>query len=141
MKRTFIFLIVLSYFFAGCASSQDTTNKKNMQVVAATFSQWSEPPRAGSDIPEKGVDLEVTVRNWPQEYKPEYIVYNGRKSLNATIIDSTESITRITGRIVRTSGVLVETSESIEASDRLLFTDSDGDSGYIEIKKWQRAKK
>lgn len=138
MKRTFIFLIVLTCFFAGCSSSQDTVSKKNMQIVDATFNQWSEPPRGGSDIPEKGLDLTVTVKGWPQGYEPSYIVYNGRKSLSATLADSSGNSVTLKGRIVRTSGVLVETSESVEVSDRLVFTNQDGDTGFIEIEKWQR---
>jgi uncharacterized protein YcfL len=141
MKTFFIFIITFSFCLAGCSSSQDTASKKNMQIVNATFSSWSESPQAGSDIPERGVDLKVTIRNWPQEYQPNYIAYDGRKSLSVTLSDSTNNSVTVTGRIVRTSGVLAEISESIDVSDRLVFTDQDGDTGFIEIDNWQRSDK
>lgn len=110
-----------------------------MQVVNATYSHWSEPPPAGSDIPERGTDLTIAIRNWPKGYKPEYIVYKNRKSLNAVIDDSTQTPVVITGRIVKASSMLVETSKSTEVSDRLVFSDPDGDTGFIEIKNWRRS--
>lgn len=107
-----------------------------MQVVDATYEQWSEPPAAGSEIPEKGTDLTITVRNWPEGHTPQYLVYNGRKSAAATISSQKDTTVVITGRIIRTSGMLVETSKSVDVSDRLVFADSNGDTGFIEIESW-----
>lgn len=136
MKRTFIFLIILSCFLAACSSSQNIASPPKMEIVNATYSQWSKPPRAGSDIPERGVDLTIRIRNWPQKYKPAYLVYNKRKSLSATLVDSANNSVTITARIVRASSVLAETSESVTVSDRLVFLNPDGDTGFIKIDNW-----
>lgn len=138
MKTAFLFLVTLTFFLVGCSSSENTASKENMKVVNASFSSWSEPPPSNSDIPERGIDLTLTIHNWPQGYKPKYIVYDKRKSLAASVADSNEKNVVITGRIIRTSSVLVETSESMEVSDRLVFTDSEGETGFIEIDNWQR---
>lgn len=91
-----------------------------------------------SDIPEKGIDLTVTVQNWPQGYSPEYLVYNKLKSFKAAIADSSARQVTIKARIIRTSSVIAETSASVELSDRLAFSNTDGEQGFIEINNWQR---
>ncbi|HEX6983105.1 MAG TPA: hypothetical protein VF181_10125 [Balneolaceae bacterium] len=133
-------LILLCFaILNGCSSTKDIVNTKNMQVVNATFKQWSEPPRSGSDIPERGTNLTVMIQNWPEAYSPQFIVRNKWKSFPTTITDSTGNRVVITGRIIRTSGMMKEKSGKVNLSDRLVFINAEGKSGYIEINDWQRA--
>lgn len=136
MKNSYIFLLTITLFLLGCSSSENTSKNKSMHVVNATYEQWSEPPAAGSEIPERGTDLTITIRNWPEGYIPQYIVYDGRKSAAATISNQKDTTVIIRGRIIRTSSMIVETSKSVDVSDRLVFTDSKGDTGFIEIENW-----
>ena len=140
MKAAFILLTSLLLFLLGCGSTENTASSKNMLVENATFKSWSEPPSAGSDIPERGIDLTISVRNWPQGYEPQHIVYNKRKSFGAEITDRTETEVIIEARIIQASSVIAETSESTEASDRLVFATSEREKGYIEINNWQKTK-
>lgn len=140
MKAAFILVTSLLLLLLGCASTENTASSRNMLVENATFNSWSRPPSSGSDIPERGIDITVTIKNWPQGYMPHYIVYNKRKSFNASIADSSENRVIIEARIIQASSVIAETSESTEASDRLVFATSEGEKGYIEINNWQEAK-
>lgn len=125
-------------FLMGCSTSERSVNKQNMQVVHSTYNSWSNPPSAGTEVPEKGTDLTVVVEDWPEGYTPKYIVYNKRKTLAATVEEREEDKSVITGRIIRMSGLIQERSERVELSDRLVFTNPDGETGYIKIKNWER---
>lgn len=109
-----------------------------MQVISAFYKPWSDPPSAGSDVPERGVDLTVTVQGWPVGYTPDHIVYDKRKSLSATIADTIENEVVITGRIIKSSALLKEKSERVNLSNRLVFRSPGGQTDYIEIGDWQR---
>lgn len=140
MKAAFILATSLLLLLSGCGSTQNTASSKNMLVENATFKPWSQPPSAGSDIPERGIDLTLTIKNWPQGYEPQHIVYSNRKSFNAEITSRTEAEVIIEARIIQASSALAETSESTEASDRLVFINSEDKTGYIEINNWEPVK-
>lgn len=141
MKVTQIILICffMHLLLIGCSSSQNTTGKDNIQVINALFKHWSHPPSAGSDIPERGTDLSVTMKSWPEDYTPEYLVFNSRKSLPAEIARNSDTTWVITARIIRSSDMLNEKSESMDVSDRLVYSNADGETGFIEIEDWQQA--
>ncbi len=134
-----LFLISFIVLWSGCSSSEDTVSKHNMQVISAIYEHWSEPPPPGSDVPERGTDIVVTVRNWPQGFTPDYIIHNKRRSLSTTIADSTQSETIISARIVRSSSILADPSESVAVSDRLVYSNADGEEKHVEIKEWKQA--
>ncbi len=138
MKVTRILLFAFIFLY-GCSSSKPATGSENMQVDRATFSQWSKPPPSGTDIPERGTDLSITLHNWPEGHRPNYVVYNYMKSYPAAIADSTDNSVTITARIIRTSGVIQDRSESLYLSDRLVFTTPEGETEFIEIENWERA--
>lgn len=138
MKITFIFLISFLFLTAGCSSTENTANSKNMKVVTATYDHWSKAPQK-SDVPEKGIDLTVTVQNWPEDYQPAFIVYSKRKSFEPSITDSTGNSIIIEARIIQASSMMAETSESVELSDRLVFTNANGEEGFVEIENWEPA--
>lgn len=139
MKTVLIFLASFTILWNGCSSSEDTASKQNMHVISAIYQHWSEPPPPGSDIPERGTDIVITVDNWPPGCTPDYIVYNNRKSLSSSIADSFQSKTIISARIVRTSSILAEPSEKVSVSDRLVCSNEEGEEKLVEIKKWKRA--
>lgn len=138
MKITLVVLVSF-IFFLGCSSPKKMIHKDTMNVESATFHHWSNPPKAGSDLPERGTDLEIILNGWPETYTPAYVVYEQRKSLTAAITDTSGNNTVITARIVRSSSVLEETSETVVLSNRLVFTDDNGKAGFIEIEEWERA--
>lgn len=138
--KVVLILITSFMFLKGCSSSENVTNKENMQVISATFKQWSDPPSPGSDIPERGTDLTITVQNWPEEFSPKSIVFNNRKSLSTVISDSMSDKVVITGRVIRMSGLLKEKSERVNLSDRLMFVNAEGETDFIEITNWKRDK-
>ncbi len=141
MKVTSVILIcfLMLSLFKGCSSSQNTTGNDNMQVINTTFKHWSQPPSAGSDIPERGTDLSVTIKSWPEDHTPEYLVFNSRKSMPAEINQNSDSTWVITARIIRSSDMLNEKSEKMDVSNRLVYSDADGKAEFIEIEQWRRA--
>lgn len=141
MKWPIIFLTMLFPAISGCSVTKNTADTKNMIITSATYDRWSEPPPAGSDIPERGVDLTLTIQSWPQGYQPNHIIYHNLKSYNASIADSSANRVIIEARIIRASSVMTETTSRVEQSDRLVFNDSDGAEGFIEIHNWQRAER
>lgn len=141
MKVTQILLIcfLMTILFAGCSTSQNTAGQNNMQVINATFKHWSHAPSVGSDIPERGTDLRVTIKSWPEYYSPEFIVFNSRKSMPAEITRKDDSIWVITARIIRSSDKLSERSEKMDVSNRLVYSDTNGEEEVLEIFNWQQA--
>jgi hypothetical protein len=110
-----------------------------MNVIRAEYELWSQAPRPGSDIPEKGIDLRIILEGWPKGYIPEYLIYNKLRSFNLSIAKRSANQIVITGRIIQSSGLVGETSASINLSNRLVFTDADGTEGYIKIQQWEKA--
>ncbi len=90
-----------------------------------------------SDLPEVGTDLKITVKNWSSNYTPEHIIYNNRKSLSASLSDTVEDNLIITGKIIRSSSKLPKTSETVSKSDRLVYSNQEGEQHYIEIDNWE----
>lgn len=138
MKSSFIFLVSL-FLFLGCASIKDLTDGENFEIVSAGFENWREAPLQGGDVPEVGTNLAVIVRDWPKEgYTPKFIVYNGRKSspVKITVRDDDEIVMNAT--IVRSSSVMNKPSEEVNVSDRLAYTDPDGNAGFLEIEEWRK---
>ncbi len=93
-----------------------------------------------SDVPEVGTDLKITVKNWDTQYTPVYIIYNSRKSVSATVSDTVDGDTVITGKIIRSSSKLPKTSETVSKSDRLVYSNQEGKQSYIEINNWESSK-
>ena len=139
MKIFFIPLMAI-ILFAGCASVKNTTQDGKMQISKATYKRWSEPPVQNSDVPEKGTDLSVEVKNWPAGASPAYIVYQKRKSFHPEITDSVEQKVTIEARIISASSVLVDRPGGTDVSDRLVYTTAKGDTSFIEIEEWDRLK-
>jgi len=117
--------------------SKKASQNSDIEIVQATYEDWSEVSPVESDVREQGTNLELTVRNWPEGAVPEHIVFRNRKSFSAEITDTIDSKIKIEARIIRRSAVLSERSESVELSDRLVYTGSDGESDFVEIEDWK----
>ncbi|WP_441000044.1 hypothetical protein [Fodinibius sp. SL11] len=141
MKITTLLLTSLFLFSSGCSSTENTASNGNIQILNATYHNWSRSPVGSSDLPEVGTDLKITVKNWASKYSPEYIIYNNRKSLSASVSDTLEDSLVITGKIIRTSSKLPKTSETVSQSDRLVYKTEEGEQHYIEITNWESSKK
>ncbi|MCW9705500.1 hypothetical protein [Fodinibius salsisoli] len=137
MKITII--MALSFFLLqGCSSSENMTDEESMKVVYATYKKWSEPSPVGSDVPERGTDLTLSVQHWPEEYTPQYIIYEKRQSHGAEIANKAGVTVFIEARIMKTSSVIQGTAEAVDLSDRLVYTNAEGDTSFVEIEEWNR---
>ncbi len=140
MKYLIIFCTPLLAIFMGCSSSENTASNDNIQIISAKVNEWSEPPAQNSDVPERGADLSITVDDWPSNYTPSHIIYNKRKSLSAGVTDTVDGHPIITGRIIRSSYRLPKTSETVSKSNRLVYSNQEGEQFYIEIANWESSK-
>lgn len=138
MKSAIIIVAVFFLNIAGCSTTHQLAIADEIEVISAEFKHWSEMPVAGSDVRERGTDLKIIVENWPSELRPAYIIFRNKKSFAAKIIDSTETSVTISARILRRSSVLTKTSASVDLSDRLVFENEEGKTGFAEIKEWNR---
>ncbi len=111
-----------------------------MEIVSAGYTNWSQPPQRG-DVPERGTDLAIIVKNWPEGAAPQHIIYEKHKSLGAEITGDSELGVIINARIVRSTTRLPRTSEEVNLSDRLVYTDANGNEQHIEINEWTRIEK
>ena len=137
MKTTNIFLLSFILLLAGCSLFEKVSKNGKMHVVEAGYNDWSQAPQRG-DVPEKGTDLAIIVQNWPEGATPQHIIFEKHKSLGAEINNRSEVGVVINARIVRASTKLPQTSEEVDLSDRLVYTDSNGDTQFIEIEEWTR---
>ena len=141
MKVTFITIVSFFVVLLGCSSEEKLLLDHNTEIVQASYKHWSEAPPVQSDVRERGTDLEIVVKNWPEELEPKHVIYRKIESFPVEVTDSTEAGLTMKARIIRSSAVISETSNRVELSDRLVFTDSDGKTGFMEIKKWERMQK
>ena len=142
MKPAFIFVIVLvGVCLAGCTSSKNMANPEEMHVYGtvtkATYQNWS----GQSPVPfgglERGTDLVLHIEEWPEEQTADYVVFRRKKSFPARIVERSNDRVEIHARIMHESRILMEVSESVDLSDRLVFTRPDGETGFVEIVEWE----
>ena len=137
MKTSFIILVSFITFLSGCMQSKKTSYNNNIEIVKAAFEDWNEISPAESDVMEQGTDLEIIVQNWPEDAVPEHIIFRNRKSFAAEITDTTDAGVKIEARIIRRSAVMSGRSESVQLSDRLVYTGPNGEPDFIEIEEWK----
>jgi len=138
MKLFIIIHFLNLTIFTSCANSEKPVTDHSPMVLKAEYKNWNDDPVSDSDVRETGTDLTLQLKNWPQDFEPEYIIYNGRESFPASIAEQSEGVTKIKARIILRSSVMSETSEKSSLTDRLVFTDRGGNVNYIEIDRWER---
>ncbi len=136
MKSANIFLLSFILLLSGC-SLYERFIDNNMYIANAGFKDFRKAPIKG-DVPETGTDLAVIVKNWPDDAEPSFIVFDRRKSYKANISDRIEDGVVINARVLVASSVMKETSEEVDKSSRLVYTDAEGKEKYLEIEKWTR---
>lgn len=136
IKITFIVSVLFMMPFYGCTNYKKSTRNQEIEIVKAVFKQWSDAPLVQSDVRERGTDFELIIKNWPEGAEPQYIVFHKRRSYPAEITAVSDSEAKITARVVLSSALLSETSDSVDVSDRLVFTSPGGKERFIEIMEW-----
>lgn len=106
-----------------------------MNIVNAGYHRWSKPPINGS-VPERGVDLALIIDDWPSDAEPGFIIFNGRQSSKATIVDKKEVGVVISAQILVASSVMDETSPEVDLSDRIVYTTANGKTQSVDIDEW-----
>ena len=137
--KTFLGAFAFTVLLTACASTKNTAGQEMIQIKNAAFKPWRSHVNANTEIPERGTDLKVTLTGWADDYEPVYIIFRSKKSFVPEIVDSTDSQTIIRARIIRQSSVLQNRSESVDATDRLVYIDDPGKTRFIEIDDWERA--
>lgn len=137
MKDLLLIITPLLLFLIGCSAQKNTISNGNIQIINATVDRWSDPPPPNSDIPERGADLSVTVEGWNDDFTPEYIIFNQRRTLSISVSDTVDNRSVISGRIIRSSSKLPNTSETVSKSDRFVYKDDNDELKYIEITEWE----
>lgn len=138
MKATFITIISFAIILFGCSTTKEASID-GLEIMQATFKHWSEAPPINSDVRERGTDLELIVKGLPEDATPQHIIFRKKKSFPAEITDSTEAGVHIKARIIMRSAVLSETSETVDETDRLVFSNAEGEKRFIEIEEWNRS--
>lgn len=134
--------LIAIFFMCQCSATNKSSDQKQIKVGKASYKNWTKPPLSTSDVPEKGTDLWITLEGWAKEAEPLHIIYNGRTSFPAEIVDSTANEITVKARIIISSSVLGEPSAKTSKTDRLVYRISDSTTSHIAIKSWKnRAKK
>jgi hypothetical protein len=138
MKALLIFILTLFLFANSCSSSEKTASNNSIQLAGAAYYNWTASIPGDENSFERGTDLTLTFSNWPEKFNPEAVIFQNRRSFPAEIeqIEGTRVI--IKARIVHESTVLAEVSERVNLSDRLIYTNEDGDTIYLGIDEWER---
>lgn len=138
MKTLFIFIIIPVTMLTACVSARDAAEGENMHVRNATYQNWFGEAPVEFGGRERGTDLELTLEGWAEGYTPDYVVFQQKKSFSAEIIEEENNRVVIKARIIHESRLLNEISETVDVPARLVFTHSDGDTGFIEIDEWEK---
>jgi hypothetical protein len=138
MNRLILYLFPLLIIITGCSTSQKAAHNKKPHIVKAGYHRWSHVPIHGSTVPEKGTDLALIVKNFPQDAKPVSIIYQHRKSFQPDITDTTKTGIVMSARIVTASSLLHDMSKKTDRSDRLIYQKADGTTHSIKIDRWAR---
>lgn len=135
-----IYVLSLSLLVSGCNSSEHAAESgMEMSVAAASYQDWSGPTPVPDEGMERGTDLRIVLDGWPEGQSANFVVFRRKRSFPARIVEQKGGQVEIHARIIHESGILAEVSETVDHSDRLVFTRPDGQTGYIEIEKWEWA--
>jgi hypothetical protein len=133
MRTYFIFLLLLSILLAYCSSTQHLPSGETENPVSAGYYHWTATVQEHAGHHERGTDLRLTLKNWPEDHIPAYVIFRNKKSFPAQAEKQDEQTLMISARIVHESAVLETLSETVSLSDRLVYHKPGGEPGYIEI--------
>lgn len=138
MKTLFIFSLTLFLFATACSSSEKAASNNSIQLTEASYYNWTASIPGDEDNIERGTDLVLTFSSWPEKFNPEAVIFYNKRSFPAEIEQVEGNRVVIKARIMHESTVLAEVSERVNLSDRLIYTNEDGDTLYLEIDEWER---
>ena len=141
MKSPFIFSACLFLFIGGCASSNNHSQAdEESLIISSSYQHWYATAPGESEFSERGIDLWLELQHNDKIYRPEYIIFNERKSFPAEVNKPSDDEGQflIKARILLESSLFAEKSQMTELSDRLVFRDEEGELQYVEISSWER---
>lgn len=136
MKLKFIFILLLSGFLWSCKSTESPKESGFVQPFEVTVQHWFANPDTDSNFTERGTDITIFFQESELAMTPEYVVFNERKSFPPMITPTVESIYQIEARIILESSQFLQVSEKANQTNRLVFTNRDGDEVHMEIRDW-----
>jgi len=137
MKRKFIFILLISILVWSCKSSEPPKESTSGQPFEITVQHWFANPDSDSNFTERGIDVTIIFHEGDRTLTPEYVIFNDRKSFTPIITPTVENFYKIEARIILESSLLQQISERVNQTNRLVFTNSDGEYLYIEFKEWE----
>lgn len=138
MKTRFISHLLLLFLLSGCSNFEKIASQNSIEITKATYQQWySVSPETGEPS-ERGIDLVISVNNFPVDAEPLYIIYNNHRSFLPDYSTTEENKILIEARIILESGLLVDVSNNDDLSDRFVFKTKDGDIQHREIHIWEQ---
>jgi len=138
MKTLFVFTLVLFLFANACSSSEKTAFNSSIKLTGATYHNWTASVPGDENSIERGTDLALAFSSWPESFNPETVIFQNKRSFPAEIEQIEGNGVVIKARIVHESAVLAVVSYRVNLSDRLIYTNENGDTIYLEIDEWER---
>jgi|GEM_PF-649183 len=143
MKSSIIFPAILFLLICGCASTNknnEMQTEKNSLFISSSYQHWFATAPGESEFSERGIDLHLELHQNKKIYRPEYIIFNERKSFPAEVSQPAvdEGKILINARVLLESSLFAEKSKQTDLSDRLVYRDESGELHHIEISNWER---
>ena len=137
MKHKFIFVILIGSAMLSCKTTEPSNESTFEQPFNLTVQHWFAYPDSDSNFTERGTDITIYFHEDDLTMTPKYVIFNERKSFPPMITPTTDNIYQIEARIILESSLFQDISEKINQTDRIVFTDSDGETVYMEFREWE----
>lgn len=137
MKAKIIFTVLISIVFLSCRTSQPPAESLTDQPFDLTVQYWFANPNSDSNFTERGIDITIHVQNNDFSLNPEYVIFNERKSFPLMITPADEDGYQIEAHIILESSRYQNSSERVNLSNRVVFTNNDGDEVYFVFREWE----
>ena len=137
MKLKFIFGLLIVSTMLSCKTTEPSNDSKLEQPFNLTVQHWFANPDSESNFTERGTDITIYFHEEDLTMTPEYVIFNERKSFPPMITPTADNIYQIEALIIMESSLFQDVSEKINQTDRIVFTDSDGETVYIEFREWK----
>lgn len=138
MKTRFISQLLLLILLSGCSNSEKIALQNSIEIAKASYQQWYNVSPETGEPSERGIDLFVSVDNFPDDAELLHIVFDNRVSFLPDYSTTEENRLLIEARIVLESELLADISGANDVSDRLVFKTKDGEIQHTEIHIWEQ---
>lgn len=137
MKIKIIFTILILIFFLGCKTSEPLEDPLPDQPFELAVQYWFANPDSESNFTERGIDFTIYFQDFDTTLQPEYVIFSQRKSFPTMITPTEENGYQIEARIILGSSRFQNSSERVNQSNRVVFTNNDGDEVYFVFREWE----